>query len=432
VSGPAAPGGGAVPAPASAPEERVADAYVWGLPLVVVHRTCALHGGVGRGMAARDRLATPADRTVVAPNNDTLYASGWYDLRAGDLVVEVGPMDTPGRYWSVMLLDAYTEVGYACRRIHGTAGARVRVTYDPAAGPAADPPVRSPDGSADAVGAPAVAPEVAPEVIALGTPTVWVLARVLVAGPDDLPAARAALASITVRESFRGRAERPGVRRAARTGGGGFLGELAAALEVDPPAPWHPAPPEGLDDLLAAPPDPEVVAAGLARGKATVAASRGVDRRRDGWGTRSRGAAFGGDVAYRAAFAQVSLAGHLPAENRSYVRGFDGSAPAVLRFPPGGEPPVDGFWSLCVYGPDLFFVDNAIDRYSVGERTPGLLRDADGGLSIVLGADRPSGPAAGNWLPTPAGPCVLSLRAYEGRPPVVAADWFPPGLVPLA
>ncbi len=443
----------------------VADAYVWGLPLVTMHRTCAVHGGVGRGLVGRDRLATAADRTVVAPNNDTLYASGWFDLRDGDLIVDVGAMDTSDRYWSVMLLDAYTGVHYVCRRLHGTAGAQVRVTYDPTAAPAPELPVRPvrpttggpagvdgvrgtdlsvrpPDGIADAVGRPVEVPDdgcvesagaggAGADVVAMGTPTVWVLARVLVAGPDDLPAARAALAGISVEQRFWRRAERDDVLPAARTLDSGFLAELRAALAIDPPAPWHPAPPAGLEALLGDPPSPEVVAAGIERGKVLVARSGGVDRWGNGWGTRSRGARFGDDVAYRAAFAQVSLAGHLPAENRSYTRAFDGSVPAVLRFPAGGEPPVDGFWSVCVYGPDLFFVANALDRYSIGDRTPGLRRDPGGGLTITLGADRSSGPAAANWLPAPAGPCFLALRAYEGRSAVVDATWFPPGLEPL-
>jgi hypothetical protein len=209
---------------------------------------------------------------------------------------------------------------------------------------------------------------------------------------------------------------------------------LRAALEVDPPAGWHPAPPPGLDKLLRRPPGDDVVAAGLAAGRARVRRATGGDRRGNGWTTRSRGAAFGDDVAYRSAFAQVSLAGHLPVENRSYTRPFDGSSPATLRFGPGDEPPVAGFWSLCLYGPDLFFVPNEIDRYSIGERTPGLRRDADGGLTITIGAERPPGVGAGaaNWLPAPPGPCFLALRAYEGRRPIVTAEWFPPDLVPLA
>jgi hypothetical protein len=367
----------------------LAEAYVWGYPLVAMHRTCRAHGGVGRGMMARDHLATAADRTVVAPNNDTLYASGWFDLRAGDLTVEVGPLD---RYWSVMLLDAYTHVSYVCRRLHGGGGATVRVTYDPTT-----PPV-----------------DKATDVVPIATPTVWVLARVLVAGPHDLEAARAALAQITVHPAGGPSTARP-------PAGGGFFGELQAALAIDPPAAWHPPPPTGVDELLERPDE-----AAVAEGRRRMAQSAGPDRTGHGWGTRSRGADFGDDVAYRAAFAQASLAGHLPAENRSYSRSFDGSSRAELRFAPGGKPPVDGFWSLCVYGTDLFLVDNEIDRYSIGDRTPGLRRDADGSLTITVGHERPADTA--NWLPTPGGPCVLVLRAYEGRDEVVEARWFPPDL----
>jgi hypothetical protein len=61
---------------------------------------------------------------------------------------------------------------------------------------------------------------------------------------------------------------------------------------------------------------------------------------------------------------------------------------------------------------------------AIGDRTPGLRRDPDGGLTLAISHDRP--PAGGNWLPAPAGPCVLVLRAYEGRAGVVAAEWFPP------
>jgi hypothetical protein len=399
-------------------EDAVADAYVWGCPLVTMRRTCARHGGVGQGMFTRSELATPADRTVVAPNNDTLYASGWFDLGAGDLTVEVEPMGD--RYWSVMLLDAYTHVRYVCRRLHGSAGARVRVTYDPT------PPVAPPADRAT-------------DVIPLGTPTVWVLARVLVDGPTDLAAARAAATHIHIHQPPAPTPSAPPpasaesrVGGAAAAGGAvGWVEELRGAVAGDPPAAWHPGAPGGLEGLLADPPGDEVVAAGIEKGKARIAASFGIDCTGNGWGTRRRGADFGDDVAYRAAFARFSLAGHLPAENRSYTRRIDGSTPVTLRFPPGpgGEPPVDGFWSLCLYGPDLFFVANEIDRYSIGDRTPRLRRDADGGLTLTIGHERPADPA--NWLPAPVGPAVLALRAYEGHPAIVDATWFPPALTPL-
>ncbi|HEU0169914.1 MAG TPA: DUF1214 domain-containing protein, partial [Acidimicrobiales bacterium] len=99
-------------------------------------------------------------------------------------------------------------------------------------------------------------------------------------------------------------------------------------------------------------------------------------------------------------------------------------------FPPGGEPQVGGFWSLTVYDRDLFLVENELGRYSIGDRTPGLRRDADGSLPITIGHQRPGDTS--NWLPAPSGPCYLALRAYEGHAAVVDARWFPPDLTLFA
>ena len=105
-----------------------------------------------------DDLATPSDRAIVVPNNDTLYSSAWYDLRHGDLTIDVPPMDHPNRYWNVMVLDAYTHVAYVCRRHHGVRGTSVQVTFDPDTPPAND----------------------AGNIVTIGTPTAWVIVRVLV------------------------------------------------------------------------------------------------------------------------------------------------------------------------------------------------------------------------------------------------------------
>jgi len=117
-----------------------AQAYVWGFPLVSVHRTrLLLCSKTDTGtMNHVDDLATPNDRAIVVPNNDTLYSSAWYDLGHGDLLIDVPPMDHAGRYWNVMILDAYTHVAYVCRRHHGVEGTRVQVTLDPTTSPAND------------------------------------------------------------------------------------------------------------------------------------------------------------------------------------------------------------------------------------------------------------------------------------------------------
>lgn len=397
------------------------EAYLWGYPLVVMHRTRALlcSRTVPGTINHRDGLATAIDKAVVAPNNDTLYSTGWFDLRAGDVEIHVPPMDHPQRYWSVMLLDAYTNVAYVCRRLHGVAGATVRVTLDPSTEPTASDV----------------------DVIPAATPTLWALVRVLVDDTADLAAARMvqrAIAIVAPDGHPTDLTERIGRPNEAHKAGAAFFDELRDALAVDPPAPWHPqlAPPahgvaEGRHHLTPA----ELEAAVAAGDEQLHALGFGSDVRGSGWGTRRRGTDFRGDTLARAATAKFALAGHHPVENRAYIAEhdatgapLDGDRPLLLRFPPAGEPPCDGFWSLTVYQPDMFFYDNAIDRYAIGDRTDGLVRDADGGLSVTIGGPRPE-PTA-NWLPAPAGRFMLALRVYEGRPEVVDATWFPPALDP--
>ena len=103
------------------PLSPAAEAYIWGFPLVSIHRTRQLLCSKNKPATLNhlDNLATPSDRAIVAPNNDTRYSSGWYDLRHGDLVIDIPPMDKPDRYWNVMIADAYTHVTYIARRHHG-------------------------------------------------------------------------------------------------------------------------------------------------------------------------------------------------------------------------------------------------------------------------------------------------------------------------
>jgi hypothetical protein len=64
----------------------------------------------------------------------------------------------------------------------------------------------------------------------------------------------------------------------------------------------------------------------------------------------------------------------------------------------------------------MFFAGNPLQRYSIGDRTPGLTRNADGTLDIWLQHETPGNNAlCSNWLPAPAGPFVIVLRAYLPR-----------------
>ena len=121
---------------------------------------------------------------------------------------------------------------------------------------------------------------------------------------------------------------------------------------------------------------------------------------------------FGDDFLQRAA--DQSLAGitaNSPAES-VYLVNFNDSggrtlAPGgdyMLRFAAADLPPVDAFWSLAAYtAGDMNLIPNAASSSSVGDRTPGLRRDADGGLTIRLQPGPPSGEdGKANWLPVSA------------------------------
>lgn len=91
----------------------------------------------------------------------------------------------------------------------------------------------------------------------------------------------------------------------------------------------------------------------------------------------------------------------------------DGSGRYELKFET--EPPCRAFWSVTMYDlPDFHLVPNAIERYSIGDRTEGLVRGKDGSLTIHMQREAPTDPEArANWLPTPAGPFRPLLRVYE-------------------
>ncbi len=104
----------------------------------------------------------------------------------------------------------------------------------------------------------------------------------------------------------------------------------------------------------------------------------------------------------------------------------------TVHFEAGKLPPINdlGFWSVSLYGMDYNFIDNSIDRYSIGNRTPGLTRGEDGSLTLTIQSNEPEGDQAANWLPSPAGhDFYLVLRTYLPKDEIVAQTWEPPTLM---
>ena len=76
-------------------------------------------------------------------------------------------------------------------------------------------------------------------------------------------------------------------------------------------------------------------------------------------------------------------------------------------------PPVGAFWSITLYDMEKrLMVANSIDRYSIGDRTPGLATADDGSLTIGIRHAATKGDVRANWLPAPNAPFYLLLRMY--------------------
>lgn len=99
-----------------------------------------------------------------------------------------------------------------------------------------------------------------------------------------------------------------------------------------------------------------------------------------------------------------------------------------IHFSKDQMPKVDGFWSLTMYGMDYNLVDNPINRYSIGDRTPNVKKDADGGLTIYIQKDAPGKDKVSNWLPSPNGKFSLILRCYIPDKSIYEQGWYPPAI----
>ncbi|WP_249277583.1 DUF1254 domain-containing protein [Pandoraea sp. PE-S2R-1] len=158
-----------------------------------------------------------------------------------------------------------------------------------------------------------------------------------------------------------------------------------------------------------------------------------------GWNTPRNAAAFGYDYLTRTATAKSNMYTNKPEETRYFFIEVDGSGQRLngsnrytLTFPKGKTPPVNGFWSLTMYGPEHFFEANDLKRYSVGTKNlKNMAYNPDGSLTIYIQNDSPGKDKESNWLPAPKGEFEMTIRTYWPKPEVNNGGWTPPWVVRL-
>jgi hypothetical protein len=385
-----------------------------------------------------DRLITSEDDWVITPNNDTIYHRAFLDLRAEPIILEIPPMGDR-QYW------------FPVSDMH----------HDFDAAPSWD--TVGSQGGAFAFVAPGwqgVLPE-GVQRIDVGTPIIWTLGRYAVSGDEDLPAAVALqqqtrlvpLSQWGAAEVTRPQpdpADFPRFTRDELTDARAYFTTLNAVLRLSPRIgnPMDAAMAGWLREINMDPAtgfDWDALSPAAQRGleRATTDAHRIITERMpravpivNNWQLARLDKRISGDPVIAAAAAMLGLLWN-PQEVSTYdIAFFDGAgAPLdgrnryVLSYSP--QPPVDGFWSVTMYSAEnQLFVPNAIDRYSFGDRTPGIVYGADGAIDIFLQAEEPTDPVEqANWLPAPSGLFYLVTRHYSPRAPILTGDWLPPAIV---
>ena len=425
-------------------------AYLWGYP--IVDMTKQMHNETNQVSANQavlapvnqffrnENLITPSTSGELrAPNNDTLYLSGWFDLSKEPIVIDVP--DTKNRYYTLAITDFFNEVTHLGRRTTGT------------------------KAQSFALIGPTWKGTLPPHVMAvqLATQKVWILGRISVASVNDLPAARALLRSFHSTPLSQWQNKQPGSKALAASKiepqeatKSNPLGTLAFFQILnqwlrDNQARASEASMVRLFDQIGVGPqsnfDPQKLdparkkglEAAIAEGQALLRASSQQPMKdvRNGWIFPLGLADYGEDYLMRASVAFGGYANR-PEETVYAARTVDDAGQLMtgnhryrIKFPKGALPPVGAFWSITAYDLKTFgLIENAIQRYSIGDRTEGLVFEEDGSLLIDIAHEAPSS-KSNNWLPVGKTPFSLVVRMYEPGAAILNGQYKLPKLEKL-
>jgi hypothetical protein len=436
-----------MPAPVSAqtvsPAETRAvakDAYIYAFAMLESYQTWRSqtvdpnsNGYVGGFNVFRhySQPFTPDNHDIVTPNNDTPYSWAWLDLRAEPIVVSV-PEVPRDRYYVMQWIDLFTyNFAYIGVRSTGFDAGNYLI-----AGPKWDGPT----------------PAGVKQVFKAETEIVGTLTRTALQGPEDIPNVKALQAQYKLRplSAFLGQPAPPPAAPIsfppydkAKAHSHDFIGYLNFLLQfAEPPDPSEVATRKRFEEIGIGPGkawdasmvDPATLAAidaGVKDGQDAIDAQAAKTFGSNGlFGSRKE---LGANYVTRDVAAMKGLYGNSLEE--AWYGGYigDGSKASIIHFNKADLPLAKFFWSATLYTlPDRFLYANPINRYSIGDRTKGLVYGKDGSLTIYVSHTSPGGDKESNWLPAPAGKYSLVARVYGPSEDAMTGKWQLPPLQPDA
>ena len=365
-------------------------------------------------------LATADDIMPYTPNNDTVYSGAFLELADGPIILTAP--DIADRYWSVEVADAYTNnLFYIGTRATGGKGGNHAFVGPDWQGTLPKDVIehRVPTNTAMFAICIGVVPQDNEDLLKVNALQEKFHLTSLSNWGDASKFGKAAIPHLAKRPNYQGDLA--------------YFQTVADLLAENPP-----------------PKDQEAAVILLGRGgidvgqpfdaaKLDEAAQRGLARAAEmgpqimRWKVKFRGTPYptrwnnlrprdyGYDYFDRAAGALEGLFVH-DREEAEYFSTYedgdahllDGATRYVVHFNKNEIPPTmtNGFWSFTMYGADFQLVKNAINRFSIGDRTKGLTYNPDGSLDIYIQNQAPAG-HEGNWLPCPqSGLFRINYRIY--------------------
>lgn len=431
--------------------ELAREAWLFGMPLVMFEKQVDYITYVNKPeetkapinqFAHYRKFVDASNRAIVGFNVDNLYSLAWLDLSAEPLVLSVPAMGD--RYWVMQIVDAWNGVPAA-------PGSRTHSSVKPhlflIAGP--DWEGKVPKGM---------------EILRSPTNLAGIGGRTYCAGPSDYAAVNRLQDQYTLTPlSAWGKQYVSPTNVPLKKGVDGktlvniqvmsltadqFFSNLNRLLATNPPytadaamlkklAPLGIKPGATFSSAAFGTDVKKAIDEGMALGKAAMAdEAKKLGKIVDHWMLTYDMGRYGTRYAYRAAWTFVGIGGNV-LEDAFYPlttqdsdgQQLTGEHAYTLSFKKGEWPPAQAFWSITLYDMEGYLVDNAINRYAIGDRS-NLKANPDGSLTIYIQDKSPGKEKEANWLPAPkAGPFKLAMRLYAPTEKVIKGSWVPPAVV---